>query len=144
MPSADAAARYGRRCRCGCRCPLPIAVAVTVGRCLRRWRRRTRRTGNRYQAIILSGRERRFHAVLTQDPLDRVAADIVAEIAQRSSNPGIGPARVLGGEPDDELPHPCPRRRTTRGATAGAVVILGNELAVPAEDAVRRDDGVEA
>ena len=31
-----------------------------------------------------------------------------------------------------------------KAATAGAVVLLGNELAVPAEDGVRRDDGVEA
>ena len=30
------------------------------------------------------------------------------------------------------------------GRTAGAVVFLGDELAVPAEDGVRRDDGVEA
>src|SRR5215470_5319641 len=30
MPSADAAGRYGRRCRCGCRCPLPQAITAVM------------------------------------------------------------------------------------------------------------------
>ena len=74
--------------------------------------------------------------MLTQDPLHRGAADIVAEIAQRSSNPGVAPPRVLGGEPDDELSHLGRRGPTARAATVGAVDLPGNELAVPAEDRV--------
>jgi hypothetical protein len=43
-----------------------------------------------------------FQAVLGEDALDRVSSELVAEVAERATDPGVAPARVLGGELDDQ------------------------------------------
>jgi hypothetical protein len=85
----------------------------------------------------LASRRRGFKAVLEEDALDGVAAESVAEIAQRSSNPGVAPARVARGEPDDELPYAVRTGGATRFASSSAVILPGDELTVPAQNRVR-------
>jgi hypothetical protein len=52
-----------------------------------------------------------FQAVLCEDALDRVASELVTEVAERAADPRVTPARVLGGELlDDELAIPAQDR----------------------------------
>src|SRR3954468_17037717 len=44
----------------------------------------------------------RFQAMLGEDALDGVSSDLVTEVAERATDPGVAPARVLGGELDDQ------------------------------------------
>src|SRR4051812_19498661 len=71
--------------------------------------------------------------------VDRVAAELVTEVAERAADPRVAPTGVLGGEPEDQ-----PLRRggcatTAAFALGGAVVLLRDKLAVPAQDRVGRD-----
>ncbi|MBC7974970.1 MAG: hypothetical protein H7138_08295 [Myxococcales bacterium] len=84
-----------------------------------------------------------IQAILEEDALDRVSPELVAEVAERATDPRVAPARVLGGELNDQ----ALQRRGGAGAAAlsfsGAVVFLGDELAVPAQDGVGRDQSGE-
>src|SRR6266568_9450117 len=62
---------------------------------------------------------RGFETVLAEDALDRVVGEDVSKVAQDITDPRVAPGRVLGGEPDDELPKR--RRRTGRPAPRRAV-----------------------
>jgi hypothetical protein len=78
-------------------------------------------------------------AVPNQDPLDGVAADLMAEVTQRPDQPRVPPRRVRGRHPDDQLFHLDGDGRTPEPAARRAVVLAGDQLAVPAQDRVRRD-----
>src|SRR6266508_2532311 len=75
---------------------------------------------------------RGFEAVLEEDAPDRVAGEDESKVAQDITNPRVAPGRVLGGEPDDELPKRRRRTRATSSAASSAVVLGGDELTVPA------------
>jgi hypothetical protein len=51
----------------------------------------------------LAAPRRRFQAVLGEDALDRVSSELVADVAERTADPGVAPTRVLGGELDDQV-----------------------------------------
>src|SRR6266540_1484900 len=56
------------------------------------------------------------------------------------TDPRVAPGRVLGGEPDDELPKRRRRTRATNSAASSAVVLGGDEFTVPAQDRVGRHE----
>ena len=45
----------------------------------------------------------RFKSIFEKDPLDRVSCDLVPEIVERSSDPGVAPTQVVAGHPEDQL-----------------------------------------
>jgi hypothetical protein len=81
--------------------------------------------------------------MLGQDALDRVAAELVTEVAERPADPRVTPSRILGGEPDDEALQRGGGARSAAGALGRAVVLLRDELAIPAQDRVGRDHAGE-
>jgi hypothetical protein len=85
----------------------------------------------------------RFAAVPPQDPLDRVAANLVAEVVQRADQPRVPPGRVLRRHPHDELFYVDSDSGTPGPAARRAIVLAGDQLAVPAQDRVRRDQAGE-
>src|SRR5215831_6066768 len=91
----------------------------------------------------LASRWRGFESMLVQDPLDRVAANHVTDVSKGSTNPRVTPARVVGGKADDERLNGDRAGWTPRAAPSCAVVLLGDELAVPAQDRGRRHDAVD-
>ena len=96
------------------------------------------RLNERLPGHSFSALGRGLQAVLVEDPLDGVAADDVAEIAERIAQPRVAPARVLGGELDHHRLNRFCRGRPAGTALGGAIVFGGDELAVPAQDGVRR------
>ncbi|HEU4734680.1 MAG TPA: hypothetical protein VFT22_42610 [Kofleriaceae bacterium] len=82
-------------------------------------------------------------AMSLQDPLDRVATDLVAEVVQRTDQPRVPPARILRRHPDHELFHVDGDCGTPGPAARRAVVLAGDQLAVPAQDRVGRDQDGE-
>src|SRR6266568_2182179 len=83
---------------------------------------------------------RGFETVLAEDALDRVVGEDVSKVAQDITDPRVAPGRVLGGEPDDELPKRRRRTRATSSAASSTVVLGGDELTAPAQDRVGRHE----
>src|SRR6266496_3292293 len=81
--------------------------------------------------------------MLDEDSLDSVAANHVTDVSKSSADPRVTPARVVGAKADDELSNGDRARWTPRAAPSSAIVLLGDELAVPTQDRVRRHDAVE-
>ncbi len=78
--------------------------------------------------------------VVVQDPLHRVPGDVVAEVGECAADPRVAPRRILTRHPYDEFGHRpgCHRPSPTPAGTA--IVLLGDQPPVPAENRVRRDD----
>lgn len=81
--------------------------------------------------------------VAPQDPLDRVAADLVAEVVQRTDQPRVTPGGILRCHPDGELFHVSGHGRTPGPTARRAVGLAGDQLAVPAQDRLGRDQASE-
>ena len=78
--------------------------------------------------------------MVVQDPLHRVPGDVVAEVGECAADPRVAPRRILPRHPYDEFGHRpgCHRPSPTPAGTA--IVLLGDQPPVPAENRVRRDD----
>ena len=82
----------------------------------------------------------RLDAVIEKNPLDGVPADLVAEVPKSVPDSGVAPGWAFGCHPDDQ---PCDLRArvgATRTAPLRPIVLLGDEMSVPAKDRVGRDD----
>lgn len=86
---------------------------------------------------------RRLDSVPDKNSLDRAAPDIVPKVVESPANPGVAPLRVVAGHGKDEIGDDMGDDRTARLATGTAIVLFGDELAVPPEDGVWRHNGVE-
>ena len=76
-------------------------------------------------------------AVVYKDPLDRVAPDLVTEIAECAADSGVAPAGVVPGHPENQ-PFDLGRRLgATRPARLAAIVFLGDQPPVPSKQRVR-------
>ena len=75
-----------------------------------------------------------------QDPLHRGPSDLVAEVRERPADPCVPPLGILDRHPDHERGHVTSRHRPASTAAGAAVVRLGDQSPVPAENRVRRDD----
>ena len=69
-------------------------------------------------------------------------AQAATEVAAGTPNTGVAPLAVLGGHPDDEPADRVHDPWAARSATAAAVVLPRDQLSMPAEEGVGRDQGV--
>ena len=86
---------------------------------------------------------RRFDAVFEEDSLDGVASDIDVEVVERTPDSAVSPPHVFVCHPNDEGANLVCGSRSARSGTTllAAVVLVGDQLAVPAQDGVGRGDG---
>ena len=66
----------------------------------------------------------------------------MTEVAEGTPNTGVAPLAVLGGHPDDEPADRVHDPWAARSATAAAVVCPRDQLSMPAEEGLGRDQGV--
>ena len=66
----------------------------------------------------------------------------MTEVAAGTPNPGVAPRAVLGGHPDDAPADRVHAPWAARSATAAAVVCPRDQLSMPAEEGIGRDQGV--
>ena len=71
------------------------------------------------------------------------SGDLVAEVVESATNAGVAPVAVLGGHPDDEPADLVHDPWAARSATATAVVCPRDQLSLPAEKGIGRDQGVQ-
>ena len=64
----------------------------------------------------------------------------MAEVRERPADPCVPPLGILDRHPDHERGHVTSRHRPASTAAGAAVVCLGDQSPVPAENRVRRDD----
>ena len=64
----------------------------------------------------------------------------MAEVRERPADPCVPPLGILDRHPDHERGHVTSRHRPASTAAGAAVVCLGDQPPVPAENRVRRDD----
>src|SRR5688572_19598351 len=81
----------------------------------------------------------RVDAVLLQDLLDGVRGDDVTEIRERAMDAVVSPGQVLARHPDDELGDAL-HHELPIGLSARERPLLRDELSMPAQDRLRRDD----
>ena len=67
----------------------------------------------------------------------------MTEVAASTPTTGVAPLAVLGGYPDDEPADRVHDPWAARSATAAAVVCPRDQLSMPAEEGIGRDQGVE-
>jgi hypothetical protein len=84
----------------------------------------------------------RVDASIEENALDRVATDVMAEVEQCAADARVAPAAVFMRHAKHELDDVCSSTRF-RPSPAGAVVLLSNEPAVPAQQRVRCHQRVE-
>jgi len=84
-----------------------------------------------------------FDSVLFEDGLYGVTSHFVPEIPECITNSRISPAWVLLSHRDHELSKFCRFARPAWPSSLAAIVFHRDELAVPAEDCVRRDDAAQ-
>jgi hypothetical protein len=82
----------------------------------------------------------RLDAVILQDRFDRVAGEVVPEMLQRAAEAGVAPRRILSRHARDEGREVRLGARAPRAPLLRAVVLLGNEQTVPAQNRVWRHD----
>ena len=75
-----------------------------------------------------------------QNPFYRVPPDLVAEVGQRTADPRVAPSRILDGHLHNQLGNRLGRQRPTTATVGAAVVFLGDQSSISAQDGVRRDD----
>ena len=78
--------------------------------------------------------------MVVQDPLDRAPGNVVAEVGERAADLRVAPRRIFTRHHHDEFGHRPGRHRPSPTSTSTAIVLLGNQTPVPAENRVRRDD----
>ena len=66
----------------------------------------------------------------------------MTEVAAGTPTTGVAPLAVLGGHPDDEPADRVHAPWAARSATAAAVVCPRDQLSMPAEEGLGRDQGV--
>jgi hypothetical protein len=79
--------------------------------------------------------------VAPQNVSDGAAGKFVPQIRQGALDAAIAPLAVFFGHAHDQSFQLVGRARPSRSALAAAVVLLGNQLSVPREQGLGRDDG---
>ena len=72
-----------------------------------------------------------------QDIADRLIGNLVSQIGQRPRNPVIAPVPVLAGHANDQLLDLSPDPGPARTSRLRAIELVGEKLAIPAQDGVR-------
>ena len=84
-----------------------------------------------------------FQAALLEHVSDGAPRDLMTEVAEGTPNAGVAPVAVLGGHPDDEPADRVHDPLAARSATAAAVVFPSDQLSMPAEEGIGRDQGLQ-
>src|SRR3974390_974714 len=96
------------------------------------------RPNERCPACRVPALRRRRQSVASQDIADRLIADTMPEISQRSGDPVITPISVLPGNANDQLLNRSADPRPAKASTGRrAIELAGPKLAVPGQDGVR-------
>ena len=83
-----------------------------------------------------------FEAALLAHVGEGAPRDLMTEVAAGTPTTGVAPLAVLGGHPDDEPADRVHDPWAARSATAAAVVCPRDQLSMPAEEGLGRDQGV--
>ena len=83
-----------------------------------------------------------FEAALLAHVGEGAPRDLMTEVAAGTPTTGVAPRAVLGGPPDDEPADRVQDPWAARSATAAAVVCPRDQLSMPAEEGLGRDQGV--
>ena len=84
---------------------------------------------------------RRLDPMPFQDRRDRTMSDLVPRVGQGSLDAPIAPIAILPGQSHDQSFEFAGSARPARSSFAAPVVLLGDQLAVPGEQGLRRHDG---
>ena len=95
-------------------------------------------------AHVLVGREQRPPGrALLAHVGDGAPRDLMTEVAEGTPHTGVAPLAVLGGHPDEEPADRVHAPSAARSATAAAVVLPRDQLSIPVEEGIGRDQGVQ-
>jgi len=83
---------------------------------------------------------RGLDAMIFEDGLDRIARDVMPEVLQGAADARVAPGRVLVRHVCHERGEVRFRARPTMPALRRAVVLRGDQPAVPAQDGIGRHD----
>ena len=83
-----------------------------------------------------------FHAMRLEDAADCRIADMMAVISLCALDAVVAPILVLGRHANNHCPNLFHDPGTTRPSVHAAVVLAGNQLAMPAQQRIRRHQGV--
>ena len=84
-----------------------------------------------------------LQAGIDQDALDGVASQVMTEIAECTTDARVTPRWIVGGEAQHDL-YDVARAPWLAAASSGAAVVFASdEAAIPSEQCVRRDQGIE-
>src|SRR5215468_3907512 len=83
---------------------------------------------------------RGIDSILRQDSFDRVSSDGESEIGERALDPRVAPSRIVACHLEDQCLDLAGDSGPARAAPCAPVVLLGNELAVPAEQRIWGDN----
>src|SRR5690349_10800581 len=86
-----------------------------------------------------AARGRRIEPVREQDALDGVAAELVTEVTECTAKTRVAPAWILACHANDDGLQRCGRGAAPAASLRAAVVLARDQLAVPAQDRVRRN-----
>ena len=84
-----------------------------------------------------------FSAALLAHVGDGAPRDLMTEVAEGTPHTGVAPLAVLGGHPDEEPADRVHAPWAARSATAAAVVLPRDQLSIPVEEGIGRDQGVQ-
>ncbi|MBA3976491.1 MAG: hypothetical protein C0504_19975 [Candidatus Solibacter sp.] len=84
---------------------------------------------------------RRLDPVPFQDRRDRAPSDLVPKVGQGPLDSPVAPISILPGQSHDQGFELTGSAGPARSSLAAPVVLLGNQLAVPGKQGLRRDDG---
>jgi hypothetical protein len=83
---------------------------------------------------------RGFDAIALQDVGNSASRQVMSEIRQRTNDPGVPPVAILGGHLDYERFDLVIRPWSAGPAAGGSIVFPGDQLPVPGQESLRRDD----
>src|ERR1700680_1354201 len=86
---------------------------------------------------------RRLNNIALQYIGNRPAANLVAQVGQRSLNAGVAPTRIFLRHAHDQLRDVTHDARSARTTPVGEVPLLRNQAPMPPQQGIRRDYGVE-
>ena len=85
----------------------------------------------------------RFQAVFFEHVRDGAAGHVVSEIVDGTADARVSPGAVLDGHPYEESSDFLHERRVTRATAVAAVVLPRDQLSMPTQEGVRRDERSE-
>ncbi len=83
----------------------------------------------------------RFQAVLLQNLGHGAARYLTAQVGQRSLSSSIALIPVLRGHADDQVLDRILHPGTARATLLAAIILSGDQSAMPSQERLRRDDG---